>query len=151
MRKESSSSPLVADPSWKIGIIRSSFYKEEIDALTESAVETLRAAGIPQEHISVHDVPGSFEIPLVGSALAKKGTCDALIALGIIVEGETHHAALLAQEATRGIMDTQLQYDIPFGFEILYVNRLEDAQKRLNKGEEAARAVLESLKVLRSL
>lgn len=151
MHKTESSSPSSANPQWKIGIVRSSFYKEEIDALTESAFHTLHASGIPQENIALYDVPGSFEIPLIGAALAEQGSCDALIALGIIVEGETHHAELLAREASRGIMDIQLKYRIPFAFEILYVNDRKDLQKRLNKGEEAARAVIESLAVLEKL
>jgi len=152
MRTDQPSTPIgKANPHWKVGIIRSSFYKEEIDALTKSAQDALVSAGIPAENISVYDVPGSFEIPLIGAALAEKEECDALIALGIIVEGETHHADLLARESARGIMDVQLGFGIPFAFEILYVDQLADAQKRLNKGEEAARAVIESLTVLEEL
>ncbi|MDA1208990.1 MAG: 6,7-dimethyl-8-ribityllumazine synthase [bacterium] len=144
--------PLVRDyinPNWKIGIVTSSFYKEEIDSLAEGAIDELLKAGIVQLHCKRYDVPGSFEIPLIGSALAKKGEVDALIGLGIIVEGQTQHARLLAEQTARGIMDVQLQYGIPFAFEVLYVDALTDAQNRCsgsgNKGKEAASAVLHAL------
>ena len=100
-------------------------------------------------------MPGSFEIPLIGAALAEQGAVDALIGFGIIVEGETHHARLLADAATEGIMDTQLTYHIPFAFEVLYVKSLEDARARTtgnsNKGIEAAVAVLHSLALLKKI
>lgn len=143
------------DPTWKIGIVFSSFYTEEIGALVEGAKEALVAAGVDPAHITEHAAAGSFEIPLIGSILASEGKVDALIALGIIVEGETQHARLLATEVARGIMDVQLQYQIPFAFEVLYVNSLEQAKARSsgadNKGAEAAHAVLHSLAEIRKL
>lgn len=143
------------DPSWRIGIVASSFYEEEIDSLIAAATKTLTDAGIDEEKISFHIVPGSFEIPLLGAALAKNKTVDALIAFGIIVEGETQHARLLADNTARGIMDVQVQYCIPFAFEVLYVDDLKTAQERCkdknNKGVEAAHAVLHSLAQLRAL
>ena len=113
--------------------------------MKESALQELRNSGIPEDHISLHEAPGSFEIPLIGRNLAEKKSVDALIALGVIVQGETHHAEILARESARGCMEVQLRYGIPFGYEILYVDRLEDAEKRSDKGKEAARAVLKVL------
>ena len=130
---------------WRVGIVAATFYKEEIDALIASAKSFLVQAGLPEANITVHHVPGSFEIPLIGSALAEMHKVDALIGIGIIVQGETFHANLLAAEVARGIMEVQLQFGIPFAFEVLWVNKLAEAQARLNKGEEAAKAVLQSL------
>jgi 6,7-dimethyl-8-ribityllumazine synthase len=92
-----------------------------------------------------HSAPGSFEVPLIGKALAESGKVDALIGLGIIVEGQTHHARLLADNASRALMDVQMEFTMPFGFEILYVNDLNQVDARLDKGVEAALAVLFSL------
>ena len=122
-----------------------------MEQLIGSARKTLEAAGIPAHNISVHRAAGSFEVPLIGQELADTGSVDALIGLGIIVEGETHHAALLAEQATRGMMDVQLEYGIPFAFEILYVDDIAQAQERVNKGEEAAYAVLHSLAELKRI
>jgi 6,7-dimethyl-8-ribityllumazine synthase len=150
MRKTSATSlPNVIDPSWHIGIVASSYYKEEIDALVAGAKEILSEAGIPESNIRLYSAPGSFELPLIGSAAAAADEVDALIAFGIIVEGETHHARLLAEQTARGIMDVQLTFGIPFAFEVLYVNDLAQARERTkgegNKGREAALAVLHSL------
>ena len=139
------------DPSWKIGIVHSTFHKEEMDALVESAKASLISHGISEEHIIIQEVPGSFEIPLLGAALAKNGSVDALIGLGIIVEGDTEHARLIAESVAKGIMDVQVRECIPFAFEVLHVHSLDQARKRLNKGEEAAYAVLHSLAQLTSL
>ena len=133
------------DSSWKVGIVAASFYKKETDALIASAKECLLEAGIPASNISVHPAAGSFEIPLVGEWLASAKKVDALIGLGIIVQGETRHADRLAQESARGLMDVQLKHGIPFAFEILWVDDLAYAAARGDKGREAAMAVLHSL------
>jgi len=155
MQWKSPVSPLQADPSWRIGIVHSSFYTEEMSGLVEGARNFLLGAGIPAKNVTVHPVAGSFEVPLIGAALAEGKKVDALIGLGIIVEGETHHARLLAEQAARGIMDVQVRYRMPFAFEILYVDSLDQALERTrpgsNKGEEAAYAVLHSLAELKRL
>ena len=143
--------PSHVDPAWRIGIVHSLFYKEETDALVESAREALLFAGIPEGNITLHPAAGSFEIPLIGAALAKKGSIDALIGLGVIVEGETHHAQCIAAQVSRGIMDVQLRTLVPFAFEVLYVSTRAQAQERTHKGKEAACAALHSLAELKSL
>ena len=137
--------------AWRIGIVHSSFYKEEVAALVEGAVQVLKDAGISAAHIKTYAVPGSFEIPLIGAALAGEREADALIGLGIIVQGETHHARLIAEQAARGIMDVQVQYGVPFAFEILFVDTIALARERLDRGEEAALAVLHSLAELKKI
>ena len=151
MRISTSANIGTVDPSWRIGIVYSSFYTEEVEALVASAGVSLQEAGIPSKNITMHPAAGSFEVPLIGAALAEHKKVDALIGLGIIVEGETHHAALLAEETARGIMDTQLKYQTPFAFEILYVDSLKQAQERKDKGREAAHAVLHSLAELKRI
>ena len=143
--------PAQIDPCWKIGVVRSSFYKEEMEEMTQIAKEALTAAGILASNVSVHDAAGSFEVPLVGRMLAHEKTVDALIGLGIIVEGDTHHARLLADAAARGMMDVQLRYGMPFAFEILYVDDIALARERLEKGKEAAYAALHSLVELKRI
>ena len=140
---------ITVDPQWKIGIIHSLFYEADMDRLVQSAEDALAAAGIPLKHISIHPAAGSFEVPLIGSALAKKGNIHGLIGLGIVVQGETDHARLIAESAARGIMRVQLETQVPFAFEILAVRSLKDARSRLQKGEEAAWSVLHSLAQLR--
>jgi 6,7-dimethyl-8-ribityllumazine synthase len=141
-----------ADARWRFGIVYAPFYKEEVEAMVADARRVLIDAGIPDDHVTLHDVPGSFEIPLIGRALAKAQAVDALLGFGIIVQGETKHADLLATETARGIMDVQLRYGIPFAFEVLYVQDLALARARAmgehGKGKEAAYAALHSLVAL---
>ncbi|MBU2213746.1 6,7-dimethyl-8-ribityllumazine synthase [Patescibacteria group bacterium] len=140
------------DPSWRIGIIHSSFYKEDVQTMIASAKQSLIEAGIYEQGIQVHPVAGCFEIPLIGSALAEKGEVDALMGLGIVVQGETQHAQAIVEQAAKGMMEVQTRFRIPFAFEVLHVNSLEDAKARCeSKGKEAAVAVVHSLAELRLL
>jgi len=137
--------PSRISPSWRIGIVAAQYYPEIVDSLIAGAEQTLRQAGITASNIRVFPAPGSFEIPLIGASLFKTKEVDALIGLGVIVQGETHHASLIAEQAARGMMDLQLQYHRPFAFEILFVNDIAQARARLDRGAEAARAVLHAL------
>ena len=139
------------DPNWRIAIIHATYYKEEIAALVESASSALKKAGIPEKNIALYEVHGSFEIPLIGAALADAKAADALIGLGIIVQGQTRHADLLAESVAHGMMNIQVRYRIPFAFEVLYVDSLTQAKARGDKGGEAARAVLRSLAEIRKI
>ena len=141
--------PARVSSSWRVGIVHASFYPDEVMNLVQGAERVLREAGLLQSNIRRFPVPGSFEIPLVGAALLEAKEVDALLGIGIIVEGETHHARLIAEAVAHGIMDVQLKYCAPFAFEVLFVKNIEQARARAgamgNKGEEAAIAVLHSL------
>lgn len=142
-------------PSTRVGIVFSSFYPDVVSFMVQEAQEVLEQAGVQGENILLQPAPGSFEVPLLGAAMAKEGKIHALIALGIIVQGETAHADLLASSVSQGIMDVQLHYGIPFAFEILCVKNLTQAKLRAKgpggKGAEAANAVIESLHALQRI
>ena len=142
--------PQNIDPSWKIGIVYSTYY-DEVQTLVDGAKETLVGAGLKEGNIALSPVYGSFEIPLLGSVLAKTGSFDALMAFGIVIEGETKHAEHVSREVARGIMDIQLQQGIPFAYEVLHVLNIDQARARLDRGKEAAAAVLHSLAQLQQL
>ena len=123
--------------------------------MLEAAKTTLIKEGISEANITLHPVLGSFEIPLIGAVLAEAGQADALIGLGVVLQGETPHAQYIVGEVARAIMDIQLEYKTPFAFEILHVDSLEQAKARVtgegSAGEEAAQAVLHSLAELKQL
>ena len=149
--KQDTPSPITADPSWSVAIIYSAWYPELVGPMVADARKTLLEAGIPEENITMHKAPGSFEIPLLGAAVAEAGSADAIIALGVVVNGETHHARLVAEQAARGAMDIQLKYLVPFAFEILYVDTIELAKTRSDKGKAAAITTLHSLTELQRI
>lgn len=150
MRAHSSHIAVLGAPqhpaSLRIAIIRSSHYHELLGALEQGARSVLQSAGIPNAQISVHTVPGSFEIPLACKLLAEKKGVDGLIALGVIIEGETHHAAEIARACTDGLMQVQLSSSIPIAHGVLFVKSLAQAEARClgerNRGTEAAEALL---------
>jgi 6,7-dimethyl-8-ribityllumazine synthase len=145
--------PANVDASWKIGIISSMWHRDILDAMIEQAQQTFMAAGIDAANITIHDAPGSFEVPLIGAALIDH--VDALIGFGIILQGETKHAEALASTTAQAMMNLQVQHKKPFAFEILHVMNIEQAKERAagphNKGFEAARAVLWSLSELHNI
>jgi 6,7-dimethyl-8-ribityllumazine synthase len=97
--------------------------------------------------VTVVRVPGAFEIPLAVQRLARKRV-DAVIALGVIWQGGTDHADLIARECARACMEIALREDVPVIFEVLTVRTEAQARARclgrkLNRGAEAARTALE--------
>ncbi len=144
-----------ANPAWKIAIVRSLWHGECTAALEESAIAALVQAGIKRKNILCIDVPGSFEIPLVVQQAFEKSDVDGAIAFGVIVQGETHHAELVANQAAAGLMQVQLQQKKPVTFEILYVDHLKDAVARSigkeSKGRLAALTLLSSLATNRKI
>lgn len=141
------------NPDWKIGIVHSVYYQDELSGLLSGAEKCLREAGVTG--ISYHPVLGSFEIPLVGEELAASGSVDAMIGFGIIVQGQTMHADHLAREVTRAMMDIQVRHRIPFGYEVMHVHNMDQVRERSteqdNRGREAAMAVLYSLAELKRM
>jgi len=99
-----------------IGIIVSKFNDFVTEKLLAECERGLNELGLEHE---VKWVPGAFEIPLAAKRMAAK--CDAIIALGCLIEGETDHYALVCRAGTDGIMQVQLEMDTPMVFEVLMV------------------------------
>ena len=134
----------------KVGIAVSRFNADITEKMLAGAQKELVSSGVKKENIEVVRVPGSFELPLACQRMAKSEKFDGLIALGCVIKGETDHYYHVAGEASRGIMEVMLTYDIPIGFGVITVNTLEQAEDRAgkhNKGTEAARAALEMLAI----
>ncbi|MDD5055341.1 MAG: 6,7-dimethyl-8-ribityllumazine synthase [Candidatus Peribacteraceae bacterium] len=138
-----------ADPSWKIAIVRGMWHGECTAALMESAIAALEQAGVKRNNIICAETAGAFELPLAVLNAFEKDHVDGVIAIGVVVQGETHHAQLVADQAAAGLMQVQLQMKKPVAFEVLYVNRLQDAVVRSvgkeSKGRLAAQTLLSCL------
>ncbi len=152
----SPSSPLPPlPPETRIAIVRSSYYPELLSSMEETARTTLQEGGIAAENMRTVRSPGSFEIPLVCKTIAASGEADGILALGVIVQGETHHAAEIARACTDGLLHVQLTYGIPIAHGVLYVDTLQHAKDRClgrgNKGMETARSLLQMMGILRTI
>jgi len=134
-------SPSGADRT--VGIVVSRFNGEISNQLLESALEALAAAGVAEERITVMPVPGAFELPIGAMALAKTRRYSCVIALGCVVRGETAHFEYVAGEAASGLQLAGLETGVPVAFGVLTVDTAEQAEARVDKGADAARAALE--------
>lgn len=136
--------------NFKIAIIKTDYYIENISLLEKYAISTLTKNGVPRKNIKSFTAPGSWEIPLLAQKIAKGKKFDAIITFGIIVKGETHHFEMIANECARSLMQISLNWGIPIALEILAVYNKKEAEERagdnnLNKGIEGATAVLKTL------
>jgi 6,7-dimethyl-8-ribityllumazine synthase len=134
-------SPSGADRT--VGVVVSRFNGEISNRLLESALEALNAAGVADERITVMPVPGAFELPIGAMALAKTRRYSCVIALGCVVRGETAHFEYVAGEAASGLQLAGLETGVPVAFGVLTVDTTEQAEARVDKGADAARAALE--------
>lgn len=140
----------------KVGIVVSRFNEFVTDRLLDGAIRTLEQHGASGEDITVVSVPGSFEIPLAAEKLAAQGRYQALICLGAVIRGATSHHHYISAEVTKGIGAISQKYGIPVGFGVITTENVEQAIERAgtkmgNKGEEAARSVIEMANLLKEL
>ena len=134
-------SPSGADRT--VGVVVSRFNGEISNRLLESALEALAAAGVAEERITVMPVPGAFELPIGAMALARTRRYSCVVALGCVVRGETAHFEYVAGEAASGLQLAGLETGVPVAFGVLTVDTAEQADARVDRGADAARAALE--------
>lgn len=116
--------------------------------LVEGAFDALERLGAPDDAVEHYRVPGSFEIPLLASRLAKSGRFDAVICLGVVIRGQTPHFDLIAAEVTKGVAAAAMESGLPVVFGVVTADNVEQAIDRAgvkagNKGFEAAMSAVE--------
>ena len=152
MKREQEKASLPDCRGKRFAIVTARFYRELTDDLIDGARRALRACGVADESVDAYEVPGCFELPLAAFNLIEKHEYDGIVALGVVIRGDTPHFEYVAGQCARGIMDVQLATGTPIGFGVLTVENFEQAEeradpKRGDKGFEAAIAAA-SLAVL---
>jgi 6,7-dimethyl-8-ribityllumazine synthase len=127
----------------KFAIVVADFYADLAAQLEDGARRGLRDCGVVDSAIETVRVPGCFELPLAARRLIAGGKLDGVVALGIVIRGETPHFDFVAGECARGIMDVQLASGIPIGFGVLTTDNRAQAEERADpergdKGYDAA-------------
>jgi 6,7-dimethyl-8-ribityllumazine synthase len=155
MGKVADSGPLNA-AGLRVTVVAARYNAELVEQLIEGARLAWRAAGGVPEALRVERVPGAFELPLAAQALALNGSCDALVALGCVVRGDTPHFDFVAGECARGLQQVMLSTGVPVAFGVLTTENLSQAQERAapgpqNKGAEALQTALVMARLLRGL
>jgi len=136
-------------PQAKVAIISSSWHLDICNDLIAGAKRALEQAQVGT--VDVQYVPGSFEIPLAAQFAFDAGY-DAVVAVGLVLKGETPHFEYVCQGVTQGIIDVSLKYGKPIGYGVLMCNDLDQAIARSgvagskeDKGFDSAVAALELL------
>ena len=126
-----------------VGVVVSRFNGDVTSRLLERALAELTDAGVRHEAISIMVVPGAFELPLAATALAKTRRFACIVALGCVIRGDTPHFDYVASEAASGLQLAALETGVPVSFGVLTLDRVEQADPRIEKGAEAVRSALE--------
>jgi 6,7-dimethyl-8-ribityllumazine synthase len=133
-------------------IVASLFNRLYVQGLVDHAVAELRALA-PAADISIHQVPGAFEIPVVVREIALKKNTHAILALGVILQGKTSHAQNLARSVTDALQQIAIKHGVPVINAVLSLETEAQARERcleekINRGTEAARTAVSMGEVL---
>src|ERR1700745_3947469 len=155
MSKSIPSRPLVAKAKRTFHIVASRFNAQYVDGLIDHVGEELRALA-PHSAVLLHRVPGSFEMPVVAREVAIQNKADAIIACGVILQGETNHAQNLSRSVTDALQRIAIEHSIPVINVVLSFDNEAQARPRcleskINRGTEAARAAVEMANVMSQL
>jgi 6,7-dimethyl-8-ribityllumazine synthase len=139
----------------RVAIVAAQWHPKVTDALVGGAIRALEESGVTD--YTVIRVPGSFELPVASLHAAKNGY-DAVIALGVVIRGDTPHFEYVCQAATEGLMQVGVTTGIPIGFGVLTCDNDPQAldraglpDSREDKGYEATQAALSTLVAIRNL
>jgi 6,7-dimethyl-8-ribityllumazine synthase len=138
----------------RLGIVGARWHADLVDHMIERAKAAAEACGVTD--VVVARVAGSVEMPVVAQALA--ATCDAVVAFGVVIKGETDHYAYVNDSVTTGLTRVALDERTPVGHGVLTVHSLGQARDRAgledsieDKGWQATVAVLDTALAIREL
>lgn len=139
----------------QITIVASQYNQQFTDGLVQAAINELGNLA-SQSRVDLIRVPGAYEIPLATKLILENEKPQAIICLGLILEGETAHAELIASSVTDQLLSLSLNNNIPIIHEVLLVENQEQAIARclgdkINRGTDAARAAAEMIGVCKEL
>lgn len=143
----------------RIAIVQASWHKDIVDQLVRAFVSELGKLGHAEDLVDVYEVPGSFEIPLHAKTLARSGRYAAVLGAGLVVDGGIYRHEFVAQAVISGLMQVQLETDVPVLSAVLTPHHFHDHEEHRRyfhehfvlKGIEAARATVRTLDSLQRI
>ena len=139
----------------RFAIVASEYNPEFVQGLVNNTCRELYKIE-ERSAVELFSAPGSFEIPVVADMVASLRRHDVVIALGVVLQGKTRHADLIAESVANALQQVALKHVLPVIHEVLLVGTEEEARERclgkdLNRGTEAARAAFAVLRTKQQL
>ena len=140
---------------FKIGIVVSEWNEKITFNLLKGAKQALLDNGVKEENIDVRLVPGAYELPLGAQFFCESDGVDGVVAIGVVIQGETKHFDFVCEGASQGLMNVNLKYNTPVAFCVLtdeYEQQSIDRSGGVhgNKGIECAVACMKMIALKRS-
>ena len=137
----------------RFAIVCARFNELLTENLVDGAVDTLVRHGASADDIELAWVPGSYEVPLVAQRLARREDVDAVIALGLVIQGSTAHADYINSQVANGLARIACEADKPVIYGVVTTENLEQAMERCgtkhgNRGASAAQSAIEMVNLL---
>jgi len=134
----------------RVAVVCAEFYPQLAAWLEDGARRALSDCGVADADRTFVRVPGCFELPLAAQRLIASGKFDAVVALGVVIRGETPHFEYVAGECAGGLMEVQLSTGVPIGFGVLTTETEAQAEARADprRGDKGYQAALAALALL---
>lgn len=138
-----------------VGLVAARFNPALVEALLRAVRAGLAAAGVRENRLTLIRVPGSHELPVAVSWLAQGGRRDVVLALGVLIGGDTNHHEMVGRSVSHAFQQVALATGTPVINGVIVADNLKQARARcigrINRGAEFARAALEMAALRRAL
>lgn len=131
--------------NFSVAIVHAEYNEELVQRILEHTFKGLKKCGVAEEAIEIFSVPGALELPFMIKKVMATGDFDGVIALGVVIRGETLHFELVANEASRGLMELNLHGQIPVICGLLCTENEEQVKARFEKGIEFAKSLVQMM------
>jgi 6,7-dimethyl-8-ribityllumazine synthase len=131
----------------RFGVVAARFNEPLVNGLLERVLAGLAAAGAPARAVRVVRVPGSHEVPWAAQRLAQSGRWDCVVALGVLIAGDTNHHEMVGTSVSHALQGIAVGTGVPVINGVIVVNSVAQARARclgrINRGAEFAAAAVE--------
>ena len=140
----------------KFGLVAARFNDFFVSHLVDGAVDTIVRHGGSADNIALAWVPGSYEIPFAVKKMLDSKKYDAIIAMGVVIQGATPHAGYINNEVAKSLAQLGMESGTPVTYGMITADNIEQAIERSgtkagNKGADAAHAAIEMANLNRVL
>ncbi len=155
MSLDAPSNPQVSGAGLRFGIVAARFNEELVAALLSRLEAALKASGVKTKDIALVRVPGSHEVPWAAGRLAARRKFDCVIALGVLIGGDTNHHEMVGQSVSHALQRVALDSGVPVINGVIVTDTPAQARARcagrINRGAEFAHAALAMAALKRTL